>query len=182
MNNEVRIDYEYDSELEWENEPSDAESCCSLSDSGGDEDLGDDKFEENDEFCVPHGYLSDDEEGHDQMKADKNLNYKKKKLRILVPRVMVYKNCGENNEMDTDTNISQRESVTSQTLVKNLHKIGIEISSEKTTVLKPTVRSKICGGLRNLANFEKSICWPITPKTSNKAKFRPRTKIVKRTV
>jgi len=55
---EKRLNYEYDSDQEWEQEPSDADECKS-----DEEELEKDELEEdeNDGFFVDHGYLSTDE-------------------------------------------------------------------------------------------------------------------------
>ena len=131
VRNGIELDYDYDSEYEWENEPSDAESC----DSADEEEDLDDQHDnlENDDFCVPHGYLSDDEEGHEQAQAEENLNYKKQKIKSLIPYVLV-KNHGDNG------NESPRQS--EHLLVKNLAKIGVAMV--KTKVIDQTPKVSIC--------------------------------------
>lgn len=58
-NGEKSINYEYDSDQDWEEEPSDAEEC--KSDEEDNENEEDDDLEENDGFFVEHAYLSSDE-------------------------------------------------------------------------------------------------------------------------
>merc|ERR1711970_351591 len=137
----IQLDYDYDSEYERENEPSDAESCVSDEE---DEDMDDNPDNlENDDFCVPHGYLSDDEEGHGQVQADENLNYKKQKVKTLVPYVLI-KNHGDDE--------SARES--EQHLVKNLSRIGVAMV--KTKAIEQTPEVSICsksGNFRELSDL-----------------------------
>ncbi|MPC30864.1 Chromatin assembly factor 1 subunit A [Portunus trituberculatus] len=54
---EPTLDYEYDSNDDWEEE----EAGESLSDSEGEEKEEEDNYEVDNDFFVPHGYLSDDE-------------------------------------------------------------------------------------------------------------------------
>ncbi|KAI9103183.1 chromatin assembly factor 1 subunit A-domain-containing protein [Phlyctochytrium arcticum] len=57
MDTEV-LDYEYDSEAEWEDEEPGEELC---SDEGGEDEDGSDAGDDENNWLVPHGYLSDDE-------------------------------------------------------------------------------------------------------------------------
>lgn len=67
---DIIFDYEYDSDEDWE----DVENGESLSDSendaeeGGDEELN--QYEVDNEFFVPHGYLSDGEGDNDDDEGD----------------------------------------------------------------------------------------------------------------
>lgn len=56
------LNYEVDSDEEWEPEDENGESLA-----GSDEDEPDDDYEIDNEFMVPHGYLSDDKEEDDAM-------------------------------------------------------------------------------------------------------------------
>ena len=56
------LDYEVDSDLEWEEE----EPGESVSDSGGEEDGEPEDEEDEDGFFVPHGYLSEGEGCEDE--------------------------------------------------------------------------------------------------------------------
>ena len=75
--NKDGLDYDEDSEYDWENEPSDAESIGS-DDDDDEENSSDDNSDNEDKFFVPHGYLSEEEdvEAH-QKNKDKSLEYKK---------------------------------------------------------------------------------------------------------
>ncbi|KAF2357443.1 Chromatin assembly factor 1 subunit A [Trinorchestia longiramus] len=64
------FDYEYDSDDDWEEEEENGES---LSDSEGEkEDEEDEQYEVDNDFFVPHGYLSDDEGQEDEENIDGN--------------------------------------------------------------------------------------------------------------
>ncbi|KAL3104792.1 hypothetical protein niasHT_023991 [Heterodera trifolii] len=70
---EETLNYEENSDEEWEEEPEDADECKSDEEIERDDDVMDD--EENDGFFVAHGYLSDDEgsDGDDESDGvDKN--------------------------------------------------------------------------------------------------------------
>jgi len=106
------FDYEYDSDDDWEEEEENGES---LSDSEGEKEEEEDQYEVDNDFFVPHGYLSndeaadddDEEEGDvsekptnrtDQLKA-KQVEFEKelkKKTKQLKPRVIgCLWQCGE---------------------------------------------------------------------------------------
>merc|ERR1712048_789983 len=146
--NNFELDYDYDSEYEWENEPSDAESCASVSDLG--DDCIDDKFEENDEFCVPHGYLSDDEDGHGQAVAENNLNYKKKKIKKLIPQVIIYKKSEVGSQMETDDRASSSNNSSPEKnfldfdknfhIISRLNKVGIAMALTRHTTVCPNIK------------------------------------------
>ncbi|XP_076051964.1 uncharacterized protein LOC143031691 [Oratosquilla oratoria] len=81
------FDYEYDSDDDWEEE----EAGESLSDSEGEdkeEEEVDNQYEVDNDFFVPHGYLSDDEgkdedsEGEDEKNKDKDEIREKERLKV----------------------------------------------------------------------------------------------------
>jgi len=64
------VDYDFDSDEEWEEEPEDGEDLGDKDDADKEEDekcsMGggeEEDFDDEDDFLVPHGYLSDDEGG-----------------------------------------------------------------------------------------------------------------------
>uniref|UniRef100_A0A8R1EJB1 Chromatin assembly factor 1 subunit A dimerization domain-containing protein n=2 Tax=Caenorhabditis japonica TaxID=281687 RepID=A0A8R1EJB1_CAEJA len=72
---ETGIDYEVDSDNEWEDEPSDCEECNS--DDDADKDNEEDENEEDDGFFVPPCYLSDGE-GEEDDNSDGEITTVKK--------------------------------------------------------------------------------------------------------
>ena len=62
------MNYEVDSDDEWEDEPEDAESV----DNSGDEEEEAADEDDDDGFFVPHGHLSEDELDEDDRMVNKN--------------------------------------------------------------------------------------------------------------
>ena len=118
---EDRFEYDYDSDEDWEEE----EEGESLSDNEDDKEKEEEKddYEVDNEFFVPHGYLSDEEEEKDEDEvfnpetAKEKLKHAehaekehKKKTQQLKPRL--WEVCFEGETLDTGAAASQ--------LVKNL--------------------------------------------------------------
>ncbi|KAJ3225562.1 hypothetical protein HK099_006596 [Clydaea vesicula] len=81
----VRFDYDFDSEAEWEEEEVEGEELKSDEEEDGEADG--DIADEEDGWCVPHGYLSDDERDEDQViKVSKDFPRRKKleKLKAVI--------------------------------------------------------------------------------------------------
>eukprot|EP00730_Choanoeca_flexa_P014125 TRINITY_DN6059_c0_g1_i1.p1 TRINITY_DN6059_c0_g1~~TRINITY_DN6059_c0_g1_i1.p1 ORF type:complete len:1090 (+),score=414.82 TRINITY_DN6059_c0_g1_i1:320-3271(+) len=62
-----QIDYDYDSEAEWEPEPEDGDECLSMDE---DEEEAEKDEVDEDDWIVPHGYLSEDEGGDGDLGAN----------------------------------------------------------------------------------------------------------------
>ncbi|CAD6186153.1 unnamed protein product [Caenorhabditis auriculariae] len=75
---ETGIDYEVDSDAEWEDEPSDGEECRS-----DEEDVGDDEVMSDDGFFVPPCYLSDGE-GEGESDSEQKVDEAKPRKRVII--------------------------------------------------------------------------------------------------
>merc|ERR1712112_761654 len=62
---EERFDYDYESDDDWEEEE-EGEDLADPDDDKEKEEVGEDDYEVDNEFFVPHGYLSDEEEEKDE--------------------------------------------------------------------------------------------------------------------
>lgn len=82
------MDYDFDSDDEWEDEPEDAEEIGDSDKEDGDEEGGEDE-EDEEGWMVPHGYLSDTEregtnEDLESLKCKEKEFYKSLKEKTMV--------------------------------------------------------------------------------------------------
>ncbi|KAI1712760.1 chromatin assembly factor 1 subunit A domain-containing protein [Ditylenchus destructor] len=77
---EPSLNYEYDSDDDWEDEPSDAEECKSDDEDATEKD--EELDESENEFFVEHGYLSSDEGSEDAEKRKKRLSKRAEEFKV----------------------------------------------------------------------------------------------------
>lgn len=136
------FDYDIDSDEEWEEEDPDGESLRGSDDEKDEENPDDDEYDVDNEFMVPHGYLSDeeaqvaDEEAEDMVKF-----FYRKIFQVSIDFYLIKMCCFSNYFMQTPETQKIKLKVLGEQLKAEM--------SEKTTKLKPKVIGCIWQGPLN---------------------------------